>query len=341
MPADRDGFARRKLLGILSGSWLAQACFAIVTLGVPDLLAGGPRSSDDLAARCGADPRALYRLLRALAAGGVLRQTGGREFALGTVGELLRTDAPGSAHLVALMQGDQVFRSFAEITHTVRTGQPAFEKVYGQTFYDYLDANPEAARTFNESMGAQPVPAAVDSVDLSGVTTLVDVGGGNGALLGHLLPGHPGLRGTLVERPDAIRRATERLTAAGLADRVSFVEGDFFAELPGGADTYVLSRVLHNWTDEQAGRILARVRAAMPPHARLIVLEELLPDPDDPVTPPAASVMVDLLMLVTLSGHDRSTAEYRALLDAAGFTVTAVHGGPGQPGAGAIEAVPG
>jgi hypothetical protein len=335
---ERDSFARRKLLGILSGSWLAQACYAIVKLGVPDLLAGGPRDADDLAAACGADRRALHRVLRALAAAGVLRQTGPRTFALGAVGDLLRTDAPGSGHQMALMQGEEVFRAFGEIMHTLRTGTPSFEKVHGRPFYAYLDDNPEAARTFNESMGGQPVPAAFGALDLAGVGTLVDVGGGTGALLAQALAAYPKLAGVLLERPDALRRARTALAGAGLDERVRFVEGDFFAGVPAGGDAYVLARVLHNWADERAVAILRRVRSAMPPHGRLYVVEELLPDGDDATGTPVAAVMVDLMMLVTLEGYDRTEAEYRELLAEAGFEPVVTHRVQGE-GSAVIEAV--
>lgn len=331
-----SSLARRKLLGILSGGWLAQACYAVVKLGVPDLLAAGPRTADDLAAATGADTRALYRLLRALAGAGVLRQTGPRAFALSATGELLRSDAPGSTHLVALMHGEEVFRSFAEIMHTVRSGAPAFEKVYGRPFYDYLDDNPVVARTFNESMGGQPVPAGLSTCDLSGVGTLVDVGGGNGTLLTEALTAHPGLRGVLLERPDAVRAARARLAEAGLGDRVRLVEGSFFDAVPPGGDAYVLARVLHNWNDEHALEILRRVHAAMPPHARLVVLEELLPDAGST----GGGGLVDLLMLVTLEGFDRTEAEYRELLVKAGFDILTVRHDTGQHASGVIEAMP-
>jgi len=314
-------FATRKLLGILSGSWLAQACYAVVKLGVPDLLAGGPRTADELAAATGADARVLRRLLRALAAAGVVKQVAPRTFALSPVSELLVSTAPGAGHLVALMQGEEVYRSFAEIMHTVRTGEPAFAKVYGMPFYTYLDENPTAARTFNTSMGAQPVPPALSMMDLGAARSIVDVGGGDGAALGELLAANAARHGTLLERPDAIAAARTRLAEAGLLDRVTLVEGDFFDGVPGGGDLYLLARVLHNWTDEHARQILHAVRAAMPPGARLLVAEELLPDGTDA---PAPGGLVDLLMLVTLEGYDRTEGEYRALLDECGFTVTAV-----------------
>ena len=352
MSAGTSSLARRKLLGILSGAWLGQACYAVVKLGVPDLLAAGPRAVDDLAAATGAHPRVLHRLLRALAGAGVLRQTGPGTFALSSTGELLRSDAPGSTHLVALMHGEEVLRSFAEIMHTVRTGAPAFEKVYGRPFYEYLDDNPDAASIFIGSMGDQPVPAGLSTCDLSGVATLVDVGGGNGTLLAEVLTAYQGMRGVLLERPDAVAAARARLGEAGLADRVSFVEGSFFDAVPTGGDVYVLARVLHNWNDEHALEILRRVHAAAPPGARLVVLEELLPEAGPPPTAdaptpsggtaaggPAAAGLGDLLMLVTLEGFDRTGVEYRELLAATGFDVLAVRHVSGRQTGGVVEAM--
>lgn len=334
-----DGFARRKLHGMLSASWLAQACYAVAKLGVPDLLRAGPASADELAGQTGADPGVLRRLLRAVAAAGVLRAVEPDRYALGPVGELLRSDAPGAGRLVALMQGEEVFRSFAEIMYTVHTGRPAFEKVYGRPFYTYLAENPAAAQTFHRSMGAQPVPDVLAGYDLAGVGTVVDLGGGTGALLAHLLSGYPDLRGVLVELPDAAEPARTALAEAGLADRVEVVAGSFFTRVPPGADRYVLARVLHNWDDLRVVELLRLVRAAMPAGGRLLVVEELLPEPG-PGSGALAAAMVDLLMLVTLEGRDRTEGEYRQLLAEAGFRVV---GGTPAPRAGVeglIEAVP-
>lgn len=333
----REGFAGQKIRALLSATWLAQACYAAVRLNIPDLLVGAPRTADELAERSGAHPQALDRLLRVLASAGVFRQTGPGTFALNPVSDLLRTDAPGGARLAALMHGEEVFRSFAEIMHTVYTGQPAFEAVYGMPFYAYLESNPEAARTFAVAMGAQPVPATLSTCDMVGVRTVVDVGGGNGSLLAELLVAHPDARGVLVELPAAARQAREALTEAGLADRVELVEGNFFDGVPAGGDLYVLARVLHNWTDERAATLLRRVRAAMAAGSRLVVFEELLPEDNE--ASPLTRGMVDLLMLVTLEGRDRTEVEYRKLLSETGFEVVAVHPGIGPGAAGAIEAV--
>lgn len=330
------GFARRKLLGILSGSWVAQCCYAVAKLGIPDLLADGPRSVDELAARCGADPAALARLLRGMASIGLFRRTAPRTYALTSVTEYLRSDVPDSLRQNALLDGEEVFRSFADIMHTLRTGAPAFDMVYGEPFYDYLGGNPGTAASFTEAMTANRVPATLASCDLSGVDTLVDVGGGSGGLLAEVLAAHPPMRGVLLELPEAVRQAEKSLAEAGLAGRVDLVEGSFFDAVPTGGDVYVLARVLHNWGDEKALLILRRVRAAMSPGTRLVVLEQLVPDEDS--APDAASGMVDLLMLVLLEGHDRTEEQYRDLLTEAGFVVDEVHHGTTPTADGALVA---
>lgn len=319
------GFARRKLLGILSSSWVAQCCYAVAKLGVPDLLADGSRTVDELAARCGADPDALARLLRGMASIGLFRRTAPRTYALTSVTECLRSDVPGSLRELAVLDGEEVFRSFADIMHTVRTGAPAFDKIYGEPFYDYLGGNDKAAASFTEAMNANRVPTVPASCDLSEVGTFVDVGGGSGGLLTEVLTAHPAMRGVLLELPEAIRQAEKKLVDAGLAGRVALVEGSFFDAVPAGGDAYVLARVLHNWADEKALLILRRVRAAMSPGTRLVVFEQLVPAEDS--DPDAASGMVDLLMLVLLEGHDRTEEHYRRLLAEAGFVLDEVHHG--------------
>jgi hypothetical protein len=327
--------ARARLLGILSSTWVAQGLYALAKLGVPDLLGEGERHYADLAAETKADPRTLYRLLRALASVRLCTETAPGTFALTSTTRLLRTDVPGSVHDMAVIYGEEVFRSFAEITHTVRTGVPAFDAVHGRPFYDYLADHPDIDRTFSAAMGAAIVPVALSACDLAGVSLVADLGGGNGGLLVDLLTGHPDLRGVLVELPEAARQARERFAEAGLCDRVEVVEGSFFDTVPPGADRYVLSRVLHNWADGRAADVLRAVRAGMPADSRLIVLEELV----DPADSTRADIG-DLLLLLMLQGTDRTEAEYRDLLADSGFTVEAVHYGPPPRGESAIVAGP-
>jgi SAM-dependent methyltransferase len=331
-------FARRKLLGILSSSWVAQACYAVAKLGLPDAMAGGPRPVAELAAECGADPRALNRLLRAMVSMGLFRQTAPRTYALTSVTELLRSDVPGSLRQMAVLDGEEVFRSFAGIAHTVRTGEPAFESIYGEPFYAYLSDRPELAATFAEAMSSAQVSAALGLCDLTGVDLLVDVGGGSGGLLAAALVRYPELRGVLLELPESVRQAKAAVTDAGVADRAELVEGDFFDAVPAGGDAYVLARVLHNWTDERAELVLRRIRAAVAPGGRLIVLEQLLPD--EYTEPGPGKGIVDLLMLVLLEGHDRTEAGYRDLLARAGFALRTVRHGTGPDADSMLEAVP-
>jgi len=331
-------FARRKLLGILSSSWVAQACYAVAKLGLPDALAAGPRPVAELAAECGADPRALNRLLRAMVSMGLFRQTAPQTYALTSVTELLRSDVPSSLRQMAVLDGEEVFRSFADIMHTVRTGAPAFESIYGEPFYAYLAGQPHLAATFAEAMNGAQVSAALTLCDLTDVGTFVDIGGGSGGLLTAALRRYPDLRGVLLELPEAVRQAKATVADAGVADRVELVEGDFFTTVPPGGDAYALARVLHNWTDARAEVILRRIREAMPPGGRLIVLEQLLPDADD--EPGPGKGMVDLLMLVLLEGHDRTEEDYRLLLERTGFAVRTVRHGSTPEADSMLEAVP-
>jgi SAM-dependent methyltransferase len=358
--ADRPtGADRIRLFGILSSPWIAQCCYALAKLGLADLMAAGPRPVAELAAEAGADERALHRMLRALTAAGLVREAGPGCFGLTPVAQPLRSDVFGSSRDTAVMFGEEVFRSFAEITHTLRTGQPAFEKVYGQPFYDYLGANPGAARTFGAAMGGAGVPAVLSACDLGGLRTVVDVGGGDGGLLARVLRAQPQASGVLVDLPAAVAQAKERLTRAGLAGRVEFVEASFFDEMPAGGDVYVLCRVLHNWPDDDAVRLLRRIRQAVAADGRVVVIEDLVqvatvrnkdliqpaagPEPgqDEAAQPGPAAEIMDLLILLMLSGCDRTESEYTSLLGQAGFDVTAVHPPPrGRSVQSAIEAVP-
>ncbi|MET7900582.1 methyltransferase [Streptomyces sp. NPDC005336] len=337
---------RAALFSVLTGGWLSQSCYALTKLGIPDLLADGPRPAGELAAAAGTDPRALRRVLRALTAAGLFREPSPGVFALTPASRLLCTDTTRSSRSAAILFGEEVYRSFGEILTVLRTGRPAFGELHGKPFYDYLDEQPEVRARFTAAMGTAPVPTALAECDLTGLGTLVDVGGGDGGLLAKVLARVPGARGILTELPEAVDRARAKLAGLGLAERVGFVPGSFFDPLPGGGDVYTLSRVLHNWDDERATLILRRIREAIPDHGRLLVLERLETSAEPLDAAPSAFAaqgkLIDLLMLVTLDGWDRTEAEYRALLRQAGFEVRTVHTPPlrSARAESAIEAVP-
>jgi hypothetical protein len=338
MGADNSDYFRKRLLGILSATWTAQACSVFAELGLPSELAAGARTSAELAEAADLDPVALRRLLAALADAGVLRQTGAELFELSPMGQYLRPDAPGTVYANAILYGGEVYGAFGGLLDTVRSGRPAFTDQFDQPFYAYLSDNPELAATFNSAMSAAPEPPLTADL-FDGAHTVVDIGGGEGGLLADALGRHPDLRGVLVELPGAAERARQHLGEAGVLDRIEIVAGSFFDHVPGRGDLYVLRRVLHNWNDENVGRVLTQVRSAMPDSARLLVLEELLPAVPDRSSASAGAWaaprnrIVDLLMLVLMEGRDRTAAEYTELLAGSGFVVKNV-------GPGTIEAIP-
>ena len=213
-----------------------------------------------------------------------------------------------------IARGELYYQAAAGLLDAVRTGTTAFERVHGERFFEHLEGDPDRAAVFQESMAARSEREARDVVaayDFGGVRRLVDVGGGRGILLAAILRAAPALRGVLLDRPAAIQEARRRLDADGLGDRAECVAGDFFAAVPDGADAYLLSRVLHDWDDADAVRVLTTCRAAMGEGARLLVVEAILPRrakeaPD--------AIRMDLHMLMLLGARERTEEEYRRLL---------------------------
>jgi len=327
--------ASMRLLEMLTAPWIAQAMYVVARFDIADRLADGPRSAESLAAETGLHADTLFRMLRTLASVGVFTETRPRHFGLGETGQYLRGDVQASQKYSALLFGAETFRAWAEVLHTARTGEPAFDKVFGRSFYSYLEDHSEASELFNRVMAvAGVVPPVTRAFDFTPHRHVVDVGGGSGAVIAAILAGNPEMRGTLVDLPEAVAGAEPALSAAGVSDRCARVAGSFFEPLPEGADLYLLSRVLHNWSDADAVRILRNVRAAVPAHGRLLVCERFLPDGDEY----HIGKVFDLVMLVMLGGRDRSAAEYRDLLGTAGFEVTGQE--PGPAGVGMLVARP-
>lgn len=325
-----------RILNLIFGTVLAKAVYVAAKLGIADELADGPLTVDELARRTDVDPDALYRVLRALAGEGLFEEVEARTFAVTGVGRLISEDAPGSRKYLSLMFAEQTDRAFDHVLDVVRTGEPAAAQVFGKPFFDWLADHPDAAEIFNKAMtgGASVrLPTLLPLEIWSNAGTVVDVGGGNGTAVAALLREHPHLLGTVFDLPHVEADATELLTAEGVADRARFEPGDFFEAVPGGADVYVLLQILHDWSDDDATRILRRVREAIGDEGRLIVLEDIVPD--DPRR--GGPVLLDLTMLVLLGGRERTEAEWRQLLANGGFEVTRITPGPR---ASAIEARP-
>ena len=318
MTAEPNASLRRKIMGFI----VAQAIHAVTEAGVVDQLAAGPRTVAELAGATGTNADALHRFLRALAGEGLFVEGPPNTFTLTEIGALLRTDAPGSLrHFSRLMVGE-AYQVWELAGHSLRTGEAAYQVRFGAPLFEWLAEHPDKAAEFNAAQAGLVQLRLLPLLerDWTGVRTVVDVGGGNGTLLSELLPRHPHLSGILLDLPHVAEQAATRLAEAGLAERVRCQSGDFFTGVPAGADAYVLAQILHDWDDEQAGMILQGVRAAMPDHGRLLVLEQAVPEDGRP----HPAKLLDLHMLVLLGGRERTESDWHALLGKAGFAVTAI-----------------
>jgi len=314
-----------RLVRMIHGYRVTQMLAVAAKLGIADFLADGPKSVAELAERTETHPGALHRLLRALAGNGVLAEDDRGRFALTPLGGLLRTDDPGSARALAIYNGDElVWRSWGSLLHSVATGSAAFQRLYGMSIWEYRSQHPEPDAVFNDAMTAlsnRRIGDVMATYDFSGIRTIVDVGGGHGALLAAILRAHPGMRGILFDQPHVAAGAHRLLETAGVADRCRIVAGDFFEEVPTGGDAYILSKIIHDWGDERATAILRACRRAMTAQARLLLAEAVIPAGNGP----HVGKLLDLHMLVMLEGGcERTEGEFRTLLAGAGFSLTRV-----------------
>jgi hypothetical protein len=309
-----------RLLQLFTGFVVTQALHAAAALEVPDLVTDGPVPIADLAKRSGAHPEALDRLLRTLAGYGVFAEVSPGQFGPTALSRALETDAAGSMRPYILWLGEVTYPAFRELEHSVRTGQPAFEQVFGASLFDYMRANPDQGAKFDAAMAATSVGrvAGLFDRDWSDAATVIDVGGGNATIMRELLAREPQLRGAVFDQPQAVGGAVAMIAADGLSDRCACIPGDFFAEVPSGFDVYLLSQILHDWDDERATAILRNCRTAIPQHGRLVILDQVIPPGDAP----HPGKILDMIMLVaTDGGRERSEPQWATLLENAGFTI--------------------
>lgn len=301
------------------GYQFTQALYVAARLGIPDLLADGPLPVDELAARCDAHAPSLARLLRALATLGVFAEVRPEVFDLSPLAALLRAGVPDSQRAWLLLAGADLYQKWGDLLHTVRTGETTTQHLYGMDSWEWRAQHPEVNAIFNDAMteqSAKRIRATVAAFDFSPFGTVVDVGGGRGALLTGILRAYPTVRGVLVDLPHVVAGAEAAFASAGVADRASVVAGDFFASIPTGGDAYILSVILHDWNDERASAILANCRRAMGGRGALLLLERVLPAGAAREWEPYFS---DLNMLQGLDGRERTEADWRRLLESARF----------------------
>jgi hypothetical protein len=321
---ERDSSPSAALRRLVNGYQVSQAIHVAATLTVADLLRDGPRVSDDLAAATASHPDALYRLLRALASIGVFHEDAGRRFSLTALGECLCRDAPEPVAGWAVNVGRPYHRdAWGALLYSVRRGENAMRHVTGMDAWEYRVRHPEEGAIFDRAMtdlsrrAHRPV---LEAYDFSRFSVVVDVGGGQGALLAAVLAASPALRGVLFDQPSVVAGARVVLERAGVEDRCTVVGGDFFAGVPEGADAYLMRAVLNCWEDDEAVAVLRSCRRAIADDGALLVIERDLGEPNEQ---PAAKFS-DLTMLVLPGGRERTLDEYGTLFQRAGFELVGV-----------------
>jgi hypothetical protein len=295
-----------------------------VRLGIPDLVADGARTTEQLAAASRTHGGALERFLRVLAANDLCSRRAGGTWELTGLGETLRSDSQTACHLAALYWGlDSVRAAWDRLDYSLRTGLPAFSHANGSSFFQHMTSTGEDGEVFDQYMTAnqgERAAAHLERIDCRGFRRVVDVGGGQGAFLIELMKRNPHISGTILDLPCVADRARKLVKQEELDDRINVIDGSFFDGIPNGADAYVLSAILHDWPDEQALTILRACRAAMSDDAVLLVIEQMVDAKD--VSP--FSALLDVAMLVLLGGKERSREEFAELFAAAGLSLCAV-----------------
>ncbi|MER5782493.1 methyltransferase [Streptomyces mobaraensis] len=329
------------------GSRAAQTLRAAVRLRVVELIGDTRRPADAIAA--GAGTRPMTRLLRALAALGVLREHTPGTFSVTPAGTLLDPSRPGSlTSFVRVFTDPVVTRAWEHLDDSVRTGDAAFDAVFGTDFYGHLARHPELSAAFNTAMSqaAGAVAAALPSAfDFGRFTSVTDVGGGDGTLLAAVLTAHPGLTGVVFDTAEGLSEAPATLERHGLTERCAPHPGDFFApgSVPKGSDLHLIKSVLHNWPDERAVTILRHCREALPSDGgRILIVEPVLPDvvgtgPEGRVTDAGITCLSDLNMLVNVGGRERTRADFEDLCHRAGLSVVSVVPLTGAPPFSLVE----
>jgi hypothetical protein len=313
-----------ELVQMLFGFAASRAIGVTAELGIADLLKDGPKTAEELAQRTNVHARSLYRVLRACASIGVFSEDSENKFSLTPLAEPLLSDVPGSLKAFAeFITSDWVYQMWTGLPYSVKTGEPAFEKVFGMHVFDYFLNNKEAAKIFNEAMTSNTKfsnAAVVNGYDFSSLSKLVDVGGGHGFLLASILGKYPNLKGVLFDTPAVVAGAETLLADHGIRERCEIVGGNFFESIPGGADAYILKHVIHDWNDEECVTILRNCQKAMKEDGKVLIIEEIILEGNEP----SPGKFVDLQMLVVASGCERTEKEYRQLLDKAGFELSRI-----------------
>lgn len=309
-----------KMYELISSYWVACCVHSISKLDIADRLQDGPKTLEELSKEVGCDKVSLYRLLRAVTSVGIFSETSAELFELNDFGATLLSDVPGSIKPWALANLGEHYPAFGELTYGVTTGKVAFDHAQGLPVWDYYAKHPDAGANLAKAMAGVSgavLKTIIDAYDFSPYQTLLDVGGGNGALMFAILEATPGSDGivfdqqyitdnTLVSIPEELKG---RCTARG---------GSFFEAIPSGADLYLTKWVIHDWNDEECITILKNIHRAMPDGAKLLIIDSVIPD--DSFNQPHAGKLLDINIMALTTGKERTLTEFKYLLEQSGLT---------------------
>ena len=312
------------MLQIISGFWVSRIVYAAAKLGIADWLQGRPKTVAELATLTNTHAPSLYRLLRALASVGIFEELEKQQFGMTPLAQTLQTDVPGSLRYMAIAElGYDHALGWNNLMYSLETGEIGFDNAAGMSVWDYYTQHPEYGEPFNQSMTgltAMVQAAVLSSYDFSGFSTLVDVGGGEGSLLASIVNANPHLQGILYDLPPVIVQAQQHLQSIGSIDRIQPIAGDFFESVPVGGDVYLMKWIIHDWNEEKCAIILKNCHRAMPKNGKLLLVEAVVDEGNDP----SFTKLVDVNMLVMTGVQERTSEEYRTLLDLSGFQLTRV-----------------
>lgn len=311
------------IMQLSMGAMVTQAIFVAAKLGIADILADGEKHIDEISREAGAHSPSLYRILRSLASLSVFNETQPRTFANTPLSEVLRADIPGSMRDSMIFMGEPWhYNVYGNMLHSARTGGTAWKETHGVDVFDWFAKNPEASEIFNGCMSelsAGAAPPIVAAYDFSGMDTLADIAGGHGFLLSQILKANPNVKGILFDMEHVIAGAGDMLRAHGVEDRVQTVSGDFFAEVPS-ADAYIMKHIIHDWDDERSIMILQAIHRAMKGEGKVLLAEMVIPEGNGP----HPGKMLDLEMLTSPGGLERTADEYANLFERAGFRLNRI-----------------
>jgi hypothetical protein len=325
------------ILQLMNGAYVAGAVSCLAQLGIPDLIEAASKSAEELARQIGANPPALYRLMRATASVGVLSEGPDGRFSQTPMSKVLRRDATPSLWAFAIMGGREWHgRGWSHLEDCVRTGKQAIDQIYGTHIFEFLKQHPEEGQIFNDAMTELSMidsPAVAEAYNFEGFRSIVDVGGGHGLLLATILEKNRHLSGTLYEVPHVVEGAKNGPLKT-VMDRCTLASGDMFASVPAGADAYIMKHIIHDWPDERCIQILKACRKGVNSGGKLLVVDSVI-QPGNDFSP---SKFLDLQMLIFPSGCERTEKQFRDLFAAAGWQLSRII--PTVASDSIVEAVP-